>query len=395
MVSTIQQKRESEYDERFGFETSGSFHCQYSTETVYLVLLAVLAVGGCIAIFIFLSSVFISEYFRFDPSVSLFLALAIIVGWGLLLFICLILFKLIIKGSEYYYKADEQKLTIFHRQQNTDFFYMNIMNVRYEPLMLLRKQRGFTITVVTRKGTHTFKYIYGNIHAHMTPENTPFYILEVRSGLRKVSDPDLYFKHKREHQTAYEQALENGELDRPIKYNERLHPAATEIKQPISEDELIIAKGSFSAPRSMSSAMFIAVIAFCILVISFSLIRLLSSLLHGNVLSQVYPTIFAIIICGVALAVYRVANYRKYTYEADSKEFRITDSKGRRETIYYNDVNEVCYKKLKFFGRHSGYKVDIITKYRTITYNWLFLKNRKFQKTSETPFYVIEEHITK
>ncbi len=388
MAFTTIDARSSKLDERFGFETSGTFHCPYSVEKFYIVLLLILAIGGCVGLDILLVSSFPD-----DSDVFLFLALALLVSFAIWLLICFIALKLLLKGSEYYYKADESKLTIFHGPQTMDFFYMNIMNVRYEPLMLLKWQRGFVVTVVTRKGTHTFKYIYDNIHARMAPENTPFYILEDRAGLRKEADPDLYFRRMREHQTEREEVFESEKAERPIKYDERLHPADVEIK-PVDENKMIIAKGTFSTPHNPVKLLLLSLaIAICIFILIILGVQAATSTVM--ILEIGYTALSALMIVATLFCLYYVLHYPEYRYEADRLEFRVTDPKGKSEAIYYIDVTDVRYSPLKQLGIQRGYKVEIITKYRTITYNWLFLRNRKFQETSETPFKVIEDHIEK
>ncbi len=380
--------RSSKLDERFGFETSGAFHCPYSMEKFYIGLLLILAIGGCVGLDIFLVSSFPD-----DSDVLLFLAMALLLGMAIWLLICFIALRIVMKGSEYYYKADESKLTIFHGPQTMDFFYTNIMNVRYEPLMFLKWQRGFVVTVVTRKSTYTFKYIYDNLHANMVPENTPFYIIEDRAGLRKEADPDLYFKHMREHQTEYEEVVESGRAERPIKYDERLHPADVEIK-PVDEKKMIIAKGTFSTPHNPLKLLLLTLaLAICLFILIIFGVQAATSAVM--ILKIGYTALSALVIVATLVCLYYILHYPEYRYEADRLEFRITDPKGKSEAIYYIDVTDVRYSPLKLFGIQRGYKVEIITKYRTITYDWLFLKNRKFQKTSESPFHVIEEHIEK
>ncbi len=386
MAFTTIEARSSALDERFGYEKSGSFHCPYSAERFYIVLLVILAIGGCVGIDLALIASFPN-----DPEMFLFLAMALLAGFAIWLLICFVVLRLVMKGSEFHYKADESKLTIFHGPQTLDFFYINIMNVRYEPLMFLKWQRGFVVTVVTRKGTHTFKYIYDNLHAHMAPENTPFYILEDRAELRKETDPDLYFRHMREHQTEHEEAIEIGQTERPVKYDERLHPTNIEIK-PVNEEKFIIAKGTFSSPHK-SGKMILLPIATAICILLMAILGIQASNSTVMILELGYTALSVLMIVIILICLYFLLHYPEYRYEADGLEFRITDPKGGCDTIYYIDVIQVRYSPLKQLGIQRGYRVEIITKYRTITYNWLFLKNRKFQKTSETPFHVIEEHI--
>ena len=85
MAFTTIDARSSAFDERFGYEKSGSFHCPYSAEIFYIVLLMVLAVGGCVGIDLVLVASFPN-----DPEMFLFLALALLAGFAIWLLICLI-----------------------------------------------------------------------------------------------------------------------------------------------------------------------------------------------------------------------------------------------------------------------------------------------------------------
>ncbi len=386
MAATKIQSNNSEHERLFGFETSGLFHCPYSAEKFFAVLLIAAAIGGCVAIYTFLT-----KSIPQGGKATLFTALALPVGAAIWLAICIVVFRLVIRGAEYCYKADESKLTIMHGSQCMDFFYSNILDVRFEPLMLLKWQRGFTVTVVTRKGSHTFKYLYDNLHSKMTPETTPFFILRERAGLNQQPDPDLYFKHKRENAAARESALESGMLERPVAYHERSAAAAEPVKISVKEDkDIVISKGSFRAARSMAS-LALQIAALCGAAVLFFFI--LQFMLRGNVLGGLISTLLTAALLVVLVGVYRSISYIEMTYEATKSEFRVTDPQKGCEAIYYNDVDNVRYTPLRQLGKQCGYNVSIITKYRTITYKYLFPKNKRFQQPSETPFDIITQNM--
>lgn len=399
MASTKIQSDNSEHERLFGFETSGLFRCPYSAEKFFTVLLIAAAIGGCAGIYIFAKNIaygdkdtyaFVADAANSDKA-AFFVALALLIGAAIWLAICFIVFRLVIRGSEYCYKADESKLTIMHGQQSMDFFYSNIFDVQFEPLMLLKWQRGFTVTVVTRKGSYTFKYLYDNLHSKMAPETTAFFILKERAGLNQQADPDLYFKHKRENAAAREAALESGMLERPVAYHERSALAAEPVRISVKDDkDIVISKGSFRAPRSMASLVLLLV-ALCGAAVLFFFI--VWFLLRNNVLQGLISILLTAILLVILVGLYRAVSYIEMTYEATKSEFRVTDPKGGRDVIYYQDVDDVRYTPLRRLGRQCGYNVSIITKYRTITYKYLFIKNKSFQKPSETPFDIIKQNL--
>lgn len=386
MAATKIQSDNNEHERLFGFETSGLFRCPYSTEKFFAVLLIAAAIGGCAGIYAFLI-----KSIPQGGKATLFTALALPVGAAIWLAICFVIFRLIIRGAEYCYKADESKLTIMHGSQSMDFFYSNIIDVRFEPFMLLKWQRGFTVTIITRKGEYKFRYLYDNFRAKMAPETTAFFILRERTGLNQQVDPDLYFKHKRENAAAHEAALESGMLERPVAYHERSAIAAEPVKISVKDDkDIVISKGSFRSPRSTASLVLLAV-ALCGAAVLFFFIPWF--LLRNNPLQGLVSTLLTAVLIVILVGVYRSIGYIEMTYEATKSEFRVTDPKGGRDVIYYQDVDDVSYATLRVFGRRCGYNVSIITKYRTITYKYLFLENKSFQAPSETPFDIIKQNL--
>ncbi len=381
---TIESARSSKTDERFGFETHGKFRCQYSLEKFYMILIIVVYVLGLSAISGFMMSWMEAEL------QALFIALAIIVSWAIWTVICVIPFRLLMFGSEYEYAADDDKMTIYHGTNTMDIFYYNVMCVRYEPLNFFGKQRGFVVTLVTRRSTNVFRLIYRRFDAMMKPETTPFAILEERAGLSKPSDPDLVVRHRRERMNEQELAIEDGKLERPVIRNEKQITVNIEphINYVENDDDFMIARASFHTPHRFELLVAVLCIAGCLF--TFAAISFISNWLDYSPL-----ILFSLLAIPIFIGIWRVARRTEYKYEADGREFRITDPKGRKETIYYCDVEAVNYKPLRGLFGQRGYKVDIVTKYRTITYNCLFLANRKYQNTHELPFHIIEEHIQK
>ena len=381
---TVESARSSKSDERFGFESHGKFRCQYSMEKFYMILIVVLYLAGLGAIHGFMMSWMETE------SQALFIALADIVCWAVWTVICVIPFRLLMFGSEYEYSADGDKMTIYHGSNTMDIFYYNVMNVRYEPLEFFGRQRGFVVTIVTRKSTNVFRLIYRRFDAKMSPETTPFAILEERSGLKKPSDPDLVVRYRREHMNEQQLAEEEGMLERPVLRNEKQVAAniTPDISYVHSEEDFVIARGSFHVPHRYE--LLVAVLCGAAFLFTVAAIAFISELID-------YPALnlFSLLAVPIFIGIWRMVRRSEYKYVADGREFRITDSKGRTEVIYFCDVERVDYKPLKLLWMQRGYRVGIVTKYRTVTYDCLFLANRKYQDTGDLPFRVIEERAGK
>ncbi len=116
-------------------------------------------------------------------------------------------------------------------------------------------------------------------------------------------------------------------------------------------------------------------------------------LLRNNVLQGLISILLTAALLVILVGLYRAIGYIEMTYEATKSKFRATDPKGGSDVIYYQDVDDVRYTPQRRLGRQCGYNVSIITKYRTITYKYLFIKNKSFQAPSETPFDIIKQNL--
>lgn len=80
-------------------------------------------------------------------------------------------------------------------------------------------------------------------------------------------------------------------------------------------------------------------------------------------------------------------------YEADEKEFRITDNKHHTVVFYYTDIVGVDYAPIKYLNRlQRGFKVTVRTKYRNVTYCYIVTKAKFELDPESTPFFILESH---
>ena len=356
----------TDIEQRFGYKESGTFRCAYGNEKPLLVILAAVTAVIAVSVLLFIASLIEGE------SALLMYAMLLVIVESVIIFAAMSLAKFILYGKECFYHADEQKLSVERAGKYDDFFYMNIMCVRYDPLVTLGRQRGFIVTITTRKSTVEYKYIFRRTDVVMSPEKTPFAILEERAGLKTYTAA---------------KAPSEEPVDAPQhtpSYSRSPDATAPEIAPHTEEDE-ITAKGTFRVPHKYELTIFIVCLGLGAVVSVFSLIAAMKA-----IEALIAGAVFVLL----DIAAFRVLHRTELKYIADGREFRISDSIGIREVIYFCDVERVEYKPYKLLWMDRGFKVSVVTKYRTITYKYLFLINNRHQKPEDTPFHHIERMVS-
>ena len=82
-----------------------------------------------------------------------------------------------------------------------------------------------------------------------------------------------------------------------------------------------------------------------------------------------------------------------HNYKADGRAFYVTVRGKGREQILFKDVLGVAYTPTKLFWGKRGYKVDIITTYGTIHYDYIFPQFNQSVALQNLPFDVIKRNI--
>ena len=187
----------SHVSDRFGFRALGTFRCRRSSETLMLaVVAAVYTLCFCVTIFNMVNvlsrdnSVPIFEYDKtmadYAPTLNILCVITSVIIMLLLAVALIAAVTVILRGEEYSYTANDEKMIITDPKGNkTEFYYTDIKSVRYEKLTLFsQRQRGFDVFI--DNGCHIFRYqhIYGRNKLLREERHTPFFILEERAGLR-------------------------------------------------------------------------------------------------------------------------------------------------------------------------------------------------------------------
>lgn len=174
--------RTSSAEDRFGFRTSGTVRVQNRFEKPVVTALALFALLGVIAVFMFIGV---------PDSVGLFnllLKSGISFVW---VFICFSSVSFVLMGRQWNYDADEKQFRLFIPNKPADiFYYEDIEEVRFTPLFLYRLERGYRVVISTKYREFTYSYIYTKNKVHRTPEGSPYYVIVERSGLVRGESAD-------------------------------------------------------------------------------------------------------------------------------------------------------------------------------------------------------------
>lgn len=161
----------------------GSFRMAYNNEDKLLI--------GCIAAAVLCVLMFILGLVMFGAPED-FMGFMCTFFWLIPAVVCVLCIPVMIYGRNCSYNAGESELEIRTPRGSDFLYYSDVSEVTYKPTFLFGKPRGFLITVVTGMRDFTFRFIYDGEELRK-PEHTPFYLLEVNSGLRQPvrEDPEL------------------------------------------------------------------------------------------------------------------------------------------------------------------------------------------------------------
>ena len=383
----------ADIEQRFGYKESGTFRCAYGNEKPLLIILA--------AVTVVLAAAVLWGISRLIESVTavFFYAILLVIAETVVLFAASCLAKLILYGKECFYHADEGKLSIDSAGKFEDFFYTNVMCVRYDPLVTLGRQRGFIVSITTRKSTVTYKYIFGRTKVVMSPDKTPFAILEERAGLRQLREQQSNPMPARTAPQPIDVTVAEEPIAAPVAEEAsaggsnilgRAATADMKISHVSSEAQELTAKGTFRVPSRYEIPLFFACLVLTVAAVADAVADIARA---EGALSDLAPLAIIIYLLG-SVAVFRIFHRTEYSYTADSREFIIKDKHGSETVIYFCDVERVEYAPYRFLWKQRGYIVSIVMKYTTVSYKYLFPYRGKRPEPEDTPFHHIERMVS-
>lgn len=354
-------------DERFGFTTSGSFLCAAKFDAPLMILLHILAV------FVSLSIIWqiLTPNLNNGAFFWAITTLVVLCAWWVVI---TSLIKLSMHGVRYRYTANQTSFTVRRKNDELVFNYSDVRSVYYYPIYYFKWMRGYKVRIETAAFSKEYIYLLDNMRLSYPTEKTPFYILEERAGLKnreiytRMTDEELVRKYE-----------ETGEIP-PAKCSENGVPFAGTFYSPTKN--AFVLSAAFTA---------VLIILFCGMIFCVDLLAM-----RGDITGYVTDpalaglTIAAVIWLWITICVQkRLFEGVPSRYEYDGREFTVTTKKGNITAIYKCDVTEIKYRPLRAYFIPIGYKVDIATKYRSITFYYLFPNRKEIQPTDKLPFSLI------
>lgn len=163
-------------EERFGFKARGQFRCisPYEKPMTILILAIGLVVEILVIIWMANPATALGGTFGALPFAAALIAMAI---WWFV--------RIAHLGRVYLYEADENEFRIIRPDKSVDtYYYTDMDGIDYKPIHYVnRKHRGFAVTVRTKYRATKYNYIFSTNKLFRSEGDTPFRILERRSGL--------------------------------------------------------------------------------------------------------------------------------------------------------------------------------------------------------------------
>lgn len=230
-------------------------------------------------------------------------------------------------GAEYKYEANLREFSFSRKKGKgavAHFFYKDILSVDYCPHKFLWYDNGYYVSIETKSGFFTYKYVFPRFKHWIPAERLPFEVIR-------------------------EQTAENPKL--PEQQSARLAPSGKKIALMLGLAALCVLFGAI--PIIMDAPLYYIV------------------------------AMGEIALLGFITSVLQIFKGELYRYRADNREFiiRRADGVGKTVRIRLDEAQDIAYKK-----RLLGAVVVIKTKDKTLKFKYRFPKVTKRQSLSETPF---------
>ena len=240
-----------------------------------------------------------------------------------------VLVDLIRGGSEYKYTANQREFS-FSRNNGkgavAHFFYKDVLSVDYCPHKFLWFDNGFYVTIETKSGFFTYKYVFPRFRHRIAEKNLPFEVIR-------------------------EQIAEKQNL-----------PEQQSVRLGLS---------------GKKTALTLGLALLCILLGALPIIMQMP-LYYIVALAEI--AIFGIILC-----IRQIIKGEVYRYRSDNQEFLIrqADGAGKTTQIKFTEVQDIVYKRRLF-----GAVVRIKTGSKTLKFRYIYPKPSQRKLLCETPFAV-------
>lgn len=411
---------------RFGFSMSGEYFTPHKAEGLFVTMLVAVAAVAGLALFFALTSIN-SEHKMKEEASSTFVivgsAIALIAFIVVLILVFGVGIRAVKKGFKCTYSANDETFTTTIGGDLHVIRYDEVSNVHFEPRSSFGKVRGYDITVRVKGSDEKFAVCS---EGYLSPQATPFYIIQERVELlrQKRSTASAFINTSR----GDNKAISRAELD---KANGGGISALDKMSQLLGETSNMPTLSADNSPASQAIARVNALLGesesggmpsvgeaarpantyvggdgrehpindtqtqgsfylkprpIKVLIFSVIFMAIVGGILAGIVLLVSMSTVSVVLkpVAWVIPIVFALAElFTLYTcitkvhgdlleYRADGRGFFITIKGKGGEQILYKDVLSVDYKHTKLLGRAYGYKVDILTSYGVVHYDYIY-----------------------
>lgn len=433
---------------RFGFSMSGEYRAPYKAEAFVVTLLVGVAVIAGLALFFTLSAIWQRNEMEQD-STSAFVLIGSIIALIVFVIILIVVFGVgirnIKKGFLCKYSANDETFTTTIGGDLHVIQYKDVIGVTFQPRSSLGKIRGYN--VIVRVGTK--EEVFGICSdGYLSPQATPFYIIQERMEILRRPRSTTQVNTLRADSKAITKAeierAQSGsvsamdkmaqllgetsnmpELSVSQSYSERAVEQVNQMMREYSSNEMpavgeknrtpdtyigmdgrehpnneVQAQGIFYIKPSRRKLILTAVISF------FGSLGLALLILYVLCQSVFVALLFVLIPVEVVyaasfiIAVFMMYHFTSrakgplFNYRADGRGFYLTSKAGNSQ-ILYKDVLSVDYTATKFLWTRYGFKVDILTTYGLITYDYIYPHFGHTVPTQFIPFDVLRRNIPK
>ncbi len=193
----------SQNDERFSFQTKGTFKVSLGLEYPFMAVVSLLALAGIIATIVFVPYLFpeadekgkwIWGTISSNQSFMLMAALVELIIISAVVILYLLLIRIILNGKHARYSADSYRFSVVVDKEQDVFLYKDVTAVIYDPIRFVNKIRGYVVQVrtVQSRTPYTYRVLLSKMVTSPNPDVTPFLILEERAGLRDAGSSTVF-----------------------------------------------------------------------------------------------------------------------------------------------------------------------------------------------------------
>lgn len=438
---------------RFGYSMSGDFYSPYKAETLLITLLVGVAVAAGAALVFALVRLNEQNRREMESTTSVVIlgsAIALILFVLVLIAVFGVGVRAVKKGFRCHYSANDETFTANIGGDLHVIQYKDVTAINFFPRTFLGKIRGYDITVKVSGRDQTYSVCSDG---YISPKSTPFFIIQERLDIIRNSRSSSMTPINTSR--ADSRAITRAEVDRAqsgsISAMDRMaellgetsnmpelksspslaeqaaarvtqmmnqySPEMPEVGKPqrldpgtfIDSDGReksqydIQAQGTFYVKPTgwalLLTMMFWIALAAGIIYLVFALQtpNAFDRRFHFRELAYEEIMTYLAIVGAVGLLTAWLVFTKKrgtmYSYKADGRAFCVSVKGKGSEQLLYKDVLSVDYTLVKVFGCKRGYKVDILTTYGVIHYDYIFPRFNQGIARQYLPFEVIRKNI--